>query len=155
MKIETYEEVFLWISGVVLLVFLAALGYAAVGMHIHVMGRAGEIDPRLVSQTPPFDNPGVREIAPGKYEAVIIGKAWSFTPKTIEVPAGAEVTFKATSADITHGFYIDGTRVNLMLIPGQVSEFTYRFGEPGTHLIICHEYCGLGHQFMFGKVVVK
>ena len=155
MRIEAYEEVFLWISGVVLLVFLAALVYAAVGMHIHVMGRAGEIDPGTISQTPPFDHPGVREIAPGKYEAVIIGKAWSFIPKTIEVPAGAEVTFRATSADVDHGFYIDGTRVNLMLIPGQVSVMTYRFREPGTHLLICHEYCGLGHQFMYGRVIVK
>ncbi len=155
MKIEAYEEVFLWISGVVLVVFLGALGYAAVGMHIHVMGRAGEINPRLVSQTPPFDHPGVREIGPGKYEAVIIGKAWSFTPKTIEVPAGAEVTFLATSADIDHGFYIVGTRVNMMLVPGQVSATTFRFREPGTYLILCHEYCGLGHQFMYGRVIVK
>jgi len=155
MEVERYEEIFLGISGVVLVVFLATLFYAAFGMHIHMMGAAGAIDPAKVAQTPPFDHPGVREIAPGKYEAVIIGRAWSFTPKTIEVPAGAEVTFLATSVDVDHGFYVQGTRVNMMLVPGQISRMTYRFNEPGTHMLICHEYCGLGHQFMYGRIVVK
>jgi cytochrome c oxidase subunit 2 len=155
MKIERYEEIFLGISTVILVVFLGALLYAAVVMHITMVGMAGSIDPEKVTETPPFDHPGVKEVAPGKYEAVVIGKAWSFKPKTIEVPAGAEVTFVATSVDVDHGFYVEGTRINLMLVPGQISRMTYRFKEPGTHLLLCHEYCGLGHQFMYGRIVVK
>ena len=54
-----------------------------------------------------------------------------------------------------HGFFIPGTRVNMMLIPGQVSEFDYRFTKPGEYLLICHEYCGRLHHTMSGKVVVK
>ncbi|HUF70564.1 MAG TPA: hypothetical protein VMM79_18085 [Longimicrobiales bacterium] len=43
----------------------------------------------------------------------------------------------------------------MMLIPGQVSRNTYTFDEPGEHLIICHEYCGIAHHAMFGRVIVE
>jgi cytochrome c oxidase subunit 2 len=86
---------------------------------------------------------------------VVVGLMWAFTPPEIHVPAGAEVTFVATTLDVTHGFYVAGTRLNMMLIPGQVSRNTYRFTQPGTYLLICHEYCGLGHQTMSGRVIVE
>ncbi len=155
MKIHKYEKAFLFLSGVILVVFLGASFYAAVGMGIMLPSREGEIEVSKVRSTPPFDNPGVREIAPGIYEVVVIGQAWSFMPNEIRVPAGAEVTFISTSADVLHGFNIEGTRVNVMLIPGQVSRVTHRFKEPGEHILICHEYCGLGHHLMSGKVIVE
>jgi len=71
------------------------------------------------------------------------------------VPAGSAVTFKVTSVDVVHGFEVEGTRVNMMLLPGQIAENTYRFEHPGEHLMICHEYCGVGHQTMHGRVVVE
>lgn len=152
---ERYERVFLVVSGAVLVVFLAALVWASVGMGIHLPGRAGEIDPATVGETPPFDEPGVREVSPGVYEVVVIGRAWLFQPREIRVPAGAEVRIVATSADVVHGFSVEGTRVNMMLVPGQISEITTRFREPGEHLLICHEYCGMAHHRMFGKVIVE
>ncbi|MCG8468343.1 MAG: cytochrome C oxidase subunit II, partial [Gemmatimonadetes bacterium] len=69
--------------------------------------------------------------------------------------AGSEVTFISTSTDVIHGIHIERTRLNMMLIPGQISRNTYRFDEPGEHLLVCHEYCGLGHHVMSGKVVVE
>src|SRR5690606_25792409 len=108
-----------------------------------------------VRTTPPFDNPGVREIGPNRYEVVVIGQAWSFVPSEIRIPAGAEITFIATTPDVLHGFHIEKTKVNLMLIPGQVSRATYTFREPGEYVVICHEYCGLGHHTMYGKVIVE
>ncbi|HET8624485.1 MAG TPA: cytochrome c oxidase subunit II, partial [Gemmatimonadales bacterium] len=89
------------------------------------------------------------------YEVVVVAQAWAFNPAEIRVPAQAEVTFIATTIDIIHGFYVAGTRVNMMLIPGQLSRNSYRFKEPGEHLLICHEYCGLGHHAMYGKVIVE
>lgn len=155
MQIHKYEKAFLWISGVILVAFLGALLYASIGMGIVLPSRTAQLDASEVRTTPPFDNPGLREIAPGKYEAVILGQAWSFVPNEIRIPAGSEVTFTTTSADVLHGLAIEGTRVNLMLIPGQITKFTYRFENPGEHLIICHEYCGLGHHVMSGKVIVE
>lgn len=155
MKVHTYERVFLWLGAAVLVACLAALTYGSLGLGIHLPTKAGTIDPQALANTPPFDRPGVRRIGPNAYEAVMIGRVWSFTPAQIEVPAGADVTFVLTSADVIHGFNLEGTRVNMMLIPGQITRNRYRFKEPGEYTIICHEYCGVGHHTMYGKVVVK
>jgi cytochrome c oxidase subunit 2 len=155
MRVHTYEKAFLAAGGVVLVACLAALLYASAGMGIHLPGRAGQIEPERVYRTPPFDRPGVIRTGPNQYQAVIVAQAWAFNPREIRVPAGAEVTFLATTVDIIHGFYVAKTRVNMMLIPGQVSRNSYRFRRPGEHLLICHEYCGLGHHTMYGKVIVE
>lgn len=155
MRVHTYERAFLTVGAVVLVACIAALVYASVGMGIHLPGRAGEVDPQTVRMTPPFNEPGVKQVGPDRYEVVLLGQVWAFVPNEIRVPAGAEVTFTATSADVIHGVHVERTRVNLMLIPGQVSRNTYRFTQRGEHLMICHEYCGLGHHTMFGKVIVE
>lgn len=155
MKVHTYEKAFLWVGAVMLVAFMGALLYASVAMGIHLPSRAGLVDPELVTTTPPFDNPGVHQTGPNSYDAVIIGRTWSFTPSEIRVPAGAEITFLVATPDVLHGFSIEGTRVNMMLIPGQVSRNTYTFEEPGEHLIICHEYCGIAHHTMYGRLIVE
>jgi cytochrome c oxidase subunit 2 len=154
-KIHTYENVFLWLGAVTLVACMAALAYGSLGLDIHLPTRAGEIDPLKVRETAPFDQPGVREVAPGRYEVVMTGQIWSFTPNVVEVPRGAEVTFIVTTPDVIHGFHIENTRINMMLIPGQITKNRHRFDRPGEYAIICHEYCGVAHHTMYGKVVVK
>jgi len=65
------------------------------------------------------------------------------------------VTFYVTSADVVHGFFIPDTAINMMAIPGWVNEQTHTFDKPGEYLLICHEYCGIGHQNMFSKIEVR
>ena len=155
MKIHTYENVFLCLGALTLAACLAALVYGSVALDIHLPGHAGSLDPQKVHETPPFDQPGVREVAPGKYEVVVTGQIWSFAPNVIELPRGAEVTFIMTTPDVIHGFHVENTRVNMMLIPGQITKNRARFDKPGEYAIICHEYCGVGHHTMYGKLVVK
>ena len=71
------------------------------------------------------------------------------------VPAGSTVTFYVTSKDIQHGFRIQGTNVSMMILPGEVSKLTATFDEPGEYDIVCHEYCGVNHHTMFGKIIVE
>lgn len=155
MKIHVYEKAFLSLGAVLLVCFLGALGYAAAVMGKNLPSRAGEIDPTTVRTTAPFDAPGVRRTGEGTYDVVGYGQVWSFVPAEIRVPAGAEITFRLTSADVVHGYSIEGTRVNVMLLPGQITELKYTFSEPGEHLLICHEYCGVNHHMMSGRVVVE
>jgi cytochrome c oxidase subunit 2 len=154
-RIHMYERAFLVVSALMLVVFLAALGYSAIHLGIHLPTRAGEIRPEEVSHMPPFDTPGVRRVGPDRYEAVVVARAWGFTPTEIRVPAGARVTFRVASLDVIHGFHVEGTRINLMVLPGQISELSYTFDQPGEHLMICHEYCGVGHHGMAGKVIAE
>jgi cytochrome c oxidase subunit 2 len=86
---------------------------------------------------------------------VIVARAWGFTPSEIRVPVGRPVTFRITSVDIVHGFHVDDTRINLMVLPGQVSELEYTFRRAGEHLLICHEYCGAGPHAMAGRVIAE
>jgi cytochrome c oxidase subunit 2 len=134
---------------------LVALLVTAFGMGIHVPTHVGTVDPQHLATTPPFDKPGVVETAPGTYHATLVAQVWFFEPKEIRVPVGSEVTFEATSRDVIHGLRIQGTNVNLMIVPGQVSRATARFDRPGEYLVVCHEYCGLGHHTMAGKVIVE
>ena len=134
---------------------LAALLVTAFGAGIHLPGYEGRVDPTRVAQTPPFDQPGVVEVGPGRYEARMVAGIWFFAPGEIRVPAGSTVTFVATSRDVVHGFMIHGVNVNVMLLPGQVARATARFDRPGEYLFVCHEYCGIAHHTMWGKVIVE
>ena len=155
MKIHVYEKAFLSVGIGVLVACAAALVYATVVHGLHLPGDTGRVDPAALQTTAPFDRPGVYQRGPDEYEVVAIGRAWSFQPAEIRVPAGAQLTFTATAADVVHGFNIEGTRLNMMLIPGQISRNSYRFREPGEYLLICHEYCGLGHHLMYGRIIVE
>jgi cytochrome c oxidase subunit 2 len=70
------------------------------------------------------------------------------------VPKDTPVTFRATSADVVHGFLITGTNINLMLVPGYVSSLNARFDTLGERLMPCHEFCGMGHEGMWGRIKV-
>jgi cytochrome c oxidase subunit 2 len=151
---EKFEKTFLVLSAAMLVVFLGALLFAAVGLGLTLPGRGGEIDPTEVAQTAPFDEPRLERTGPGRYRAVMTAQAWSFLPREIEVPAGSEVRFVMTSRDVIHGFHVEGTRINAMVIPGQITRVSHTFEEPGEHLVICHEYCGAGHHGMYATIRV-
>lgn len=155
MRVAFYERIFLSLSALVLVAFLVALFFASFALNIHLPSPAGHVEPGRLAQTPPFDRPGLRQTGPGQYEVVMIGQIWSFLPNEVRVPTGATVTFVATSRDVVHGLHVDRTNVNLMLIPGQVARARTTFRERGEYLFLCHEYCGVGHHLMYGRVIVE
>lgn len=155
MTIERYEKIFLSLGGGLLIVCIIALFIGSFGEGMQLPGRVGTIDPQQIDSTPPFDQPGVRQLGPDSYEVVVVGEAWKFTPQELRVPANAEITFVSTSRDVLHGFSVEGTKVNMMLIPGQIARKTYRFKDPGEYLLICHEYCGGAHHTMYGRIIVE
>ena len=155
-RVHQLEKAFLVLGGVILVAFLFALFFASLAMGINLPGKVedGIVDPTQVRSLPPFDEPGVRPNPDGGYTAVIRGEMWRFIPEEIVVPAGAEITFLATSPDVIHGLHVEDTRVNMMLIPGQIARNRYTFDEPGRRRLLCHEYCGPLHHQMAGSVLV-
>ncbi|MCU0492108.1 MAG: cytochrome c oxidase subunit II [Chloroflexaceae bacterium] len=134
---------------------LVAITLTAFAVGIRVPDVAGRVDPKALSRTPPFDQPGVKELAPGRYEVAMIAQVFAFTPGEIRVKAGSEVTFEMTSRDVIHGVKISNSPVNVMVVPGQISRVTAKFDKPGEYLILCHEYCGSGHHVMAGRLIVE
>jgi len=155
-RVHQVEKAFLLLGGLILVAFLFALFFASFAMGIHLPGKVehGIIDPAQARTTPPFDRPGVWRNDSGGYDAVLRGEMWRFIPAELVVPAGEEITFIATSPDVIHGLHVEDTRINMMLIPGQVARNTYTFREPGTYQMVCHEYCGPAHHTMYGNIVV-
>ena len=154
MHVDPFERGWMLAAIVILVVFAIAVTIAGLSMGIQLPAPEARVDPNTVAQSGPFAQPGLRELVPGKYEAYILAQIWLFNPREISVPKGSEVTFYVTSKDVQHGFKLEGTNINFMVIPGQVSKLSYRFDRPGTYNWVCHEYCGLGHAAMYGTVTV-
>ncbi len=155
--IDKYEKAWIGFAIAMLVIFAAAVTTSAFMIGIQLPAPVMRVDPNLVA-TPGatvFGEPGVRELAPGNYEARILAQVWQFKPKLINVKVGDKVTFFMTSMDVQHGVKLVGTNVNMMILPGQVSRLSATFDKPGTYKFICHEYCGLGHHTMYGEIVVE
>lgn len=155
MHIHRYEKWWMGAGIGMLALFLAIIFYAAIADNINPPSGHIAIDPTRVAQTPPFDKPGLRKLADGSYEAYYVAQVFMFLPNTITVPAGSKVTFYVTSPDVVHGFYIARTDINMMVVPGWVNSETHTFKTKGTYLLLCHEYCGIGHQNMAAKIEVN
>lgn len=134
-------------SLVLMLLFLGLTIYAFWGLSIRL--------PSCVTGIEPFTQGQLIEKTPGKYELHYVAHMWYFDPPQIELPEGAEVDIYLNSADVVHGFQIIGTNVNLMAVPGAVNYAKVKFKHPGTYRIVCHEYCGLGHQNMAAHIRVQ
>ncbi len=113
------------------------------------------IDPAQVFTDARFAERGVTTNADGSVVVTAVALMYSFLPNEIRVPPGTPVTFRLTSPDVIHGFQIAGTNGNTMIVPGYVSQFTTVFDTPGEYLIVCNEYCGLGHHGMYATLIVE
>lgn len=153
--IDPYEKIWIIVSVTVLVLMVAALTIASIAFGIQVPVPEKRVDPRVVTESGPFSEPGLRDLGGGKYEAYIVGQTWNWSPKEIRVPVGSTVTFFITSKDVQHGFMLWNTNLNIMTIPGQVSRVTITFEETGEYPFVCNEYCGIGHHTMAGKVIVE
>jgi cytochrome c oxidase subunit 2 len=156
LHVDRYEAAWMRASAFILAIFLLGIVVSGFANGIQLPGAYAKIDPAtLYDEGSPFANPEVRELGPDRYEAYIRAQIWQFTPSEIRVPAGSKVTFYVTSQDVQHGFKITGTNINMMALPGYISKLTAEFDTPGTHNIICHEYCGLNHHTMYGRIIVE
>ena len=155
MKVELYEKIWMWGAAAMIVVFTGSILATTIGRAVHPPSHVETIDPAAVRAHPEFGSPGVTVQPDGRVQVTVLSQIWAFLPGEIRVPAGRPVTFRVTSPDILHGFQIVGTNVNLMVAPGYVSQVTTTFERAGEYLIVCNEYCGLGHHLMAGKVIVE
>ncbi|MCL5997610.1 MAG: cytochrome C oxidase subunit II [Chloroflexi bacterium] len=164
MHIDRLERYWLTAVAAMLGSFVAALVVSVTVFGIRLPSPVDRIDPQHLEETE-FAEPGIRAVGGNRYEVHIVAKMWSYdagpeagaagAPPVIRIPNGSQVTFYVTSRDIIHGFYIEQHSVNLEVIPGQVARASTLFNRPGTYKIICNQYCGAGHQTMYGDIIVE
>jgi plastocyanin len=78
---------------------------------------------------------------------VTMAKSYRFDPKTIEVEAGATVTW-TNDDNFTHTVQVDGQEDHEV---GRGESVSITFDDPGTY----HYVCTLHRQDMEGEVIVK
>jgi len=153
MKVDLYEKI--WMIGVsaMLVLFFSVIAYESVAMQRMPPSHVETIDPKTVLADARFNPQGVRMGADGSVHAHVVGLTFAWLPGEMTLPAGKPVTFHITSVDVTHGFQIVRSNAQAMVIPGYVSQFTTTF-DAGEYLVVCNEYCGVGHHTMFAKLKV-
>lgn len=155
MNVDLYEKIWIWASVGIIVVFLASIGATFLGQAIQPPSHVETIDPETVRTHPEFGQPGVTIHDDGSATVVVQAFMFAFLPQEIRVPRGRPVTFRMTSPDVIHGFQIVRTNGNTMVVPGYVSQFTTSFSQAGEYLIVCNEYCGLGHHVMAARLIVE
>jgi len=123
---------------------------------LHPPSRLETIDSTSLHQGGEFSEANLgTSIAPdGSAVVRIVAQQYAFVPSCVLVPAGVPVTMRLASADVVHGFLVQGTNVNAMVMPGYVTTVRTTFRDSGDRLMPCHEFCGAGHQAMWAHVRV-
>jgi mono/diheme cytochrome c family protein len=157
--IARWERRWLNAAGLLLAFFVILVAYSLATEGGHIAQRSGRTTPEQLSSLELFARPGVTITNVGAGQATearvtLVAQSFSFAPAEIILPAGAVTTFHMTSRDTLHGFQVQDTTINTMLIPGEIATLTYTFDKPGVYRTTCNEYCGGGHHTMMGTVRV-
>jgi len=153
---DPLERKWVWISLAMAFFMAGMLGFYALAGNIHPPSNVETIDSSRLHLTEEFaeDNLGLKRNADGSLTVTLVAARYGFYPPRIEVPADTTVTFRIASADVLHGVHVPFTNMTTMVVPGYVSEVTTAFPRPGEYSLLCNEYCGLGHDSMWSRLVV-
>jgi len=156
MHVDPLEKIWLWVASIMALVMAGLLGFYAIGDNIHPPSNVETIDSSRLHLTEEFaeDNIGVNTNDDGSVRVTMVAARYGFYPERIEVPVDTPVTFRIASADVLHGVHVPFTNMATMVVPGYISEVTTTFPRTGEYSFLCNEYCGLGHDQMWSRLVV-
>ncbi|MFZ1221161.1 MAG: c-type cytochrome [Chthoniobacterales bacterium] len=122
---------------------LTLFGVAALAINMFHVGL-----PTCLTDIKPFQKGEVITHSPNHFEIHYVSKMWKFEPEEVVVPAGATVDIYLSTPDVTHGIILIGTDLNLMAVPGVVNYARVKLDRPRNYKLLCHEYCGTGHERM-------
>ncbi len=169
MAVHPLERRWAWIATLMLVAMIVLVAYTAVVMKIHPPSNVETIDSTRLHLTSEFaeDNLGVKRGDDGAVVARIVMARYMVHPPEITLPAGVPIVIRAASPDVLHGLHVAGTNIGTQVVPGYVAQVhtTIHFEDVAkvgianadgsvTVPIYCNEYCGLGHQSMWGRVKV-
>ena len=141
------EQFILVASGVLLSVFLFATLLSSKYLDIEL--------PECIPADGMYSSGELVTLDSSTYQLKYVASMWRFDPMEVTIPYGSEVDIYLTSSDVVHGFQIPEKNVNMMAVYGAINKTTVRFDKPGEYPIYCHEYCGINHHLMKGKIIVK
>ena len=72
----------------------------------------------------------------------------------LHLPVNKPAKLLLRSIDVVHDFYVPEFRAKMDLMPGIETFFWITPTRTGSFEILCAGFCGVGHPFMRGNVVV-
>lgn len=147
MTIDKSEKKVVGITLAVISLFVFSLLYAK--------GKYKSDVPECLPYDKAYAEPRVNKLDEKTYQVFSVASMWQFQPSEIYIPVGSEVDFYLTSKDVVHGFNISEKNINMMAVYGAITKTSVKFDKPGVFDIVCHEYCGVGHQNMRAQVIVN
>ncbi|HET7225112.1 MAG TPA: Sec-dependent nitrous-oxide reductase [Candidatus Eisenbacteria bacterium] len=94
-----------------------------------------------------------------RVDAYLIAVRSHFTPDVVRVTAGDTVYFHVTNVeqdeDITHGFGILRSNLDMQVEPGETKTIRWLAGAPGIVPFYCSNFCSALHQEMQGYIEVQ
>lgn len=88
-------------------------------------------------------------------EFTVWARQFDFTPAVITVQQGDHVRVNLKTADVAHGWYVDGYDINIKVSGGDTTSVEFVADKAGTYKIRCSVTCGPFHPFLAGKLVVQ
>ncbi|HEY6898195.1 MAG TPA: cytochrome c oxidase subunit II [Rhodocyclaceae bacterium] len=85
----------------------------------------------------------------------VVAQRFSYFPSEILLKTGEPVRLEITSTDFLHGFKVPDLDIRADLPPGQVTVLHLTPAKAGIYDFLCDNFCGLGHEEMNGRIVVK
>ena len=155
-EITRVENRWVLVVCAVTLLLIATFASSVVLFHDAPPSSVETIESNQIHQSGEFveSNLGTAMQPDGSAVVRMVLQQFSFSPSIIKVPVNTPVVFRAVSADVVHGFLVEGTNLNAMVVPGYVTTVQTEFKRPGEYWVPCHEFCGMGHQDMWAKLIV-
>jgi cytochrome c oxidase subunit 2 len=98
---------------------------------------------------------GVPVVAPPPgSEVYLLARTFQWYP-VIRLKAGQTYRVHISSADVVHGLSLQPINMNFMVLPGYEYVLSLTPTQRGEFHLVCNEFCGLGHHFMAGKLIVE
>lgn len=156
MHIDVLEKRWVYLSLLLAFASMIVLGFYALEANIRPPSNVETIDSVSLQLSDEFneDNLGVKTNPDGTVTVTMVAARYGFYPEKITVPQDTPVTIRIASADVLHGLHAPGTNFNTMVVPGYVSKLTTEFPRSGDFVVLCNEYCGLGHNYMWSRLTV-
>jgi cytochrome c oxidase subunit 2 len=95
----------------------------------------------------------IAQPAPGG-DAYLLAQMWRWYP-VLKLKKDQTYRLHVSSADIQHGFSLQPMNMNFQILPGYDHVLTVTPTEAGEYLVLCNEFCGIGHHLMTGKILVE
>jgi cytochrome c oxidase subunit 2 len=97
---------------------------------------------------------GVPIVEPPAGDIYFLARQWQWFP-ILKLKQGETYRLHLSSLDVLHGFSLQPTNLNLMVLPGYEYVATITPTESGEFSVVCNEFCAIGHHLMLGKIIVE